>query len=311
MSKGNFYQRYRNNKISKKRTEAWRSKINASNSSYSVKDNNPNVNHAYNQTEPNLASTPNPQPKIVKSIQNKTSIKIGKFASALILLSFTCFLFASLSFLSLWYPSKSSKSSVFLFYTLLAIQVMLFIYITSIRSKLNNILKKGLSIITLILTITFIAGSYSQVSINEKVYLTTSLEAKLYRDAKTMLHSLRILESRDNFLNNDITFIANNNIELLKMIDDNASISAYWTDKRKYTSANIENAALLLAKAANNQRLALVQIDNELNQHDPVNIPLANNYEKEARKQYLQAANLIGSEVGKYGISIEDLGDSK
>jgi hypothetical protein len=67
----------------------------------------------------------------------------------------------------------------------------------------------------------------------------------------------------------------------------------------------------LLAKAANNQRLALVQIDNELNQHDPVNIPLANNYEKEARKQYLQAANLIGSEVGKYGISIEDLGDSK
>ena len=311
MSKGNFYQRYRNNKISKKRTQAWRSKINASNSSYSVKENNPNINNSYNQAEPSLASTPISQPKIVNSIQNKTSTKIGKLASILILLAFTSFLFTSLSFLSLWYPSKSSKSSVFLFYTLLAIQITLLFYLISIRSRLNNFLKKGLTIITLILTITFIAGSYSQVYINEKVYLTTSPEAKLYRDAKTMLHSLRILESRDNFLNNDITFIANNNIELLKMIDDNASISAYWTDKRKYTSSNIENAALLLAKAANNQRLALVQIENELNQHDPVNIPLANNYEKEARKQYLQAANLIGSEVGKYGISIEDLGDSK
>lgn len=311
MSKGNFYQRYRNNKISKKRTQAWRSKINASNSSYSVKENNPNINNVYTQSEPTVASTLNSEPKIINSIQNRTSSKIGKFASVLILLVFSSFLFTSLSFLSLWFPSKSTKSSVFLFYTLLAVQVTLFIYIISIRSKLNNLLKKGLPIITFILITTFISGSYSQVNINDKVYLSTSLEAKLYRDAKTMLHSLRILESRDNFLNNDITYIANNNIELLKMIDDNASISAYWTDKRKYTSSNIENAALLLAKAANNQRLALVQIDNELNQHDPVNIPLANNYEKEARKQYLQAANLIGSEVGKYGISIEDLGDSK
>ncbi len=311
MSKGNFYQRYRNNKISKKRTEAWRSKINASNSSYSVKENNPNINNVYTQSDPTVASTPNSEPKIINSIQNKTPSKIGKFASVLILLVFSSFLFTSLSFLSLWFPSNSTKSSVFLFYTLLAVQVTLFVYIISIRSKLNNLLKKGLPIITFILITTFISGSYSQVNINDKVYLSTSLEAKLYRDAKTMLHSLRILESRDNFLNNDITYIANNNIELLKMIDDNASISAYWTDKRKYTSSNIENAALLLAKAANNQRLALVQIDNELNQHDPVNIPLANNYEKEARKQYLQAANLIGLEVGKYGISIEDLGDSK
>ena len=175
------------------------------------------------------------------------------------------------------------------------------------KSNFSKLVNKGLLLSTLLLTITFFAGNLSQVTINQKVYLASSQKAKLYKEAKTMLFSLNLLENRDSFLNNDISYLANNNIELLKIQSDDASISSYWTDKRVYTSTNTANAALLIAKSANNQKLALTQIVNELNQHDTANIPLANNYEKEARKQYLQAANLIGLEIGKFGIPLKDL----
>lgn len=304
MSKENFYHRYRNNKISKKRAEAWRAKINASNSSYSVKENQDLKDDV---AASQLSQKPFKKPRVTNSVPNMPKNKIGKVKSILLLFIFTIYLFTSISFLAFWYPSSTTNSSLFLFITLVVIQLLLIIYLISVREYLSSMLKKGLPIITIILVITYLAGSFSQVSINNQVYLSTSHKAKLFKEAKTMLISLQILESRDSFLNNDITYISNNNIELLKMITDDASISAYWTDKRKYTSTNTENAALLLAKAANNQKLAMEQIENELNQHDPANIPLANKYEDEARKQYLQAANLVGLEVGKYKIPLKDL----
>ena len=301
MKKENFYHRYRNNKISKKRTEAWRAKINSSNSSYVTKE----VPQENNQSKSNSPRAI--KPIILYAKSNKQTKTNRKFIDSLFILLYSLYQFVALSFLKFWFPSGTKNSSLLLFFSLLTMHLLLLVYLFMHKSNFSKLVNKGLLLSTLLLTITFFAGNLSQVTINQKVYLASSQKAKLYKEAKTMLFSLNLLENRDSFLNNDISYLANNNIELLKIQSDDASISSYWTDKRVYTSTNTANAALLIAKSANNQKLALTQIVNELNQHDTANIPLANNYEKEARKQYLQAANLIGLEIGKFGIPLKDL----
>ena len=301
MKKENFYHRYRNNKISKNRTEAWRAKINSSNSSYVTKE----VPQENNQSKSNSPRAI--KPIILYAKSNKQTKTNRKFIDSLFILLYSLYQFVALSFLKFWFPSGTKNSSLLLFFSLLTMHLLLLVYLFMHKSNFSKLVNKGLLLSTLLLTITFFAGNLSQVTINQKVYLASSQKAKLYKEAKTMLFSLNLLENRDSFLNNDISYLANNNIELLKIQSDDASISSYWTDKRVYTSTNTANAALLIAKSANNQKLALTQIVNELNQHDTANIPLANNYEKEARKQYLQAANLIGLEIGKFGIPLKDL----